>query len=258
MVGVYADDVPFSMEYVDYLMGDVNADLKINAIDVVEMVDNIMERPSVIFVKRAGDFDNNDIINGLDLVAEVNLVLAQMVDDYVKARRLPSFGLELADKFMRLKVEGESVVMGMDSFDQFILAQYTLHLSDGQTLRDITSDADHVVAYQPVGDNRYTVLCYSMRNNPFITNDKMMTIHVDGEGTVSVTDAMFVNTDRQPCWVGTANTEISTGIIEISGSFCQPVDIYSLNGMVVRKNAVSAEGLDKGLYILNGKKYMKR
>ena len=185
-------------------------------------------------------------------------MLAQMVDDYVKARRSPSLGLELADNLLSLNAKDDMIVMDMASSDRYILAQYTLQLSDGMTLRDITADADHIVAYQSLGDNRYTVLCYSMHNKPVEANDNMMGIHVSGEGSVSVTDVMFVDIDRHPCWVGSTTTQTATDIVEINGIFRKPANIYSLNGVLVREHAQSTEGLDNGIYIINGKKYMKR
>lgn len=36
--------------------------------------------------------------------------------------------------------------------------------------------------------------------------------------------------------------------------FANPADIYSINGVLVRKNATSLEGLEKGMYIINHKK----
>lgn len=46
-----------------------------------------------------------------------------------------------------------------------------------------------------------------------------------------------------------------TNIIEIDG---EPLsyDVYNLNGMLVRKNATDLNGLRKGIYIVNGKKYI--
>ena len=42
--------------------------------------------------------------------------------------------------------------------------------------------------------------------------------------------------------------------INIDGNYHQSYDIYNTNGQLVRKNATSTEGLNKGIYILNGKK----
>ena len=36
----------------------------------------------------------------------------------------------------------------------------------------------------------------------------------------------------------------------------KPANVYNLNGQVVRANATSLEGLAKGIYLFNGKKYV--
>ena len=35
-----------------------------------------------------------------------------------------------------------------------------------------------------------------------------------------------------------------------------PATVYNMNGQVVRRNATSVEGLPKGIYIMNNKKYI--
>ena len=37
-----------------------------------------------------------------------------------------------------------------------------------------------------------------------------------------------------------------------------PADVYSVSGQLVKKNVMSLDGLPKGLYIVNGKKLMKK
>ena len=44
--------------------------------------------------------------------------------------------------------------------------------------------------------------------------------------------------------------------VNIDGNDHQSYDIYNANGQLVRKNATSTEGLNKGIYILNGKKFI--
>lgn len=48
--------------------------------------------------------------------------------------------------------------------------------------------------------------------------------------------------------------EASTGINGITVTDNKPANIYNLNGVVVRKNATSTEGLAKGIYVFKGKK----
>lgn len=47
-----------------------------------------------------------------------------------------------------------------------------------------------------------------------------------------------------------------TTITEIDGNPVGNFDIYNLQGMIVRKNANTLDGLNKGIYIVNGKKYI--
>ncbi len=50
--------------------------------------------------------------------------------------------------------------------------------------------------------------------------------------------------------------EFETGITDVNNSVKVTGDIYTLNGVKVRANATSLNGLEKGIYIMNGKKYV--
>ena len=45
-------------------------------------------------------------------------------------------------------------------------------------------------------------------------------------------------------------------ILEENGIFTKTADVYDLNGVLVRKNAHTIQGLPKGIYIVNGKKHV--
>ena len=51
---------------------------------------------------------------------------------------------------------------------------------------------------------------------------------------------------------------VVTGIEEIEGQEVQPFDVYNMNGQKVRANATSLDGLSNGVYIVNGKKVVKK
>lgn len=51
---------------------------------------------------------------------------------------------------------------------------------------------------------------------------------------------------------GSSVTAIDDVHVSPQGSF----DVYHINGMLVKKNAIDLNGLDKGIYIINGKKYV--
>ena len=249
------DDFTFMIEVKDFLMGDVNADTRINGLDIVEMVDKILDRPITgAFVFAAADFDANGAINGMDLVEEVSLVLSQTASG-VKARKAPEkFNPDMASMMRMSKTYDGSISVGIDSADDYILSQFVLELSDGQQLKDIAAaDRNHVIAFQQIDGNRYMVLCYSTRNAAFADNNDLLRISCEGEGTVKVTDVMMVDADRKPHYVRDAEFDEATGIEIVNGSFATPSDIYSISGALVRKNAKSTRGLGKGIYVVNGK-----
>ncbi|MBR4388151.1 MAG: choice-of-anchor J domain-containing protein [Prevotella sp.] len=71
-----------------------------------------------------------------------------------------------------------------------------------------------------------------------------------GEHTVSVT-AVYGGTESKPV---TTTVTVATGIEQISVNG-QPVDIYSIDGKLVRSQAKSLDGL-RGIYVINGKKVL--
>ena len=257
--GIEPDDVTFQMEFAGYTMGDVNNDTRINGVDVVEIVNNILGRPSIRFIMKAADFDGNMVINGMDLIEEIDLVMAQMETQAVKPRHVKAENQEAAEGVLQLYRNNDNELsMAILSDDQFTLSQFVLQLNDGQTLDNLSADGAHTIVFRRLSDNRYAVLCYSIANKPFVTNDNILTMSISGEGTVTVTDALFVTDNMQELYVNTASTELATGITEINNSLSAPADIYSISGALIKKNTKSVESLPKGIYIINGKKYIKR
>jgi hypothetical protein len=247
------DDIDYS-KLGRVTLGDVNGDGRINGLDIVEMVDKILDRPSETFIFDAGDFDGNGVINGMDLVEEVALVLSQ-TSSGVKIRKAPErLNPDMASIMRMSKNNDGGISVGVESADDYILSQFMIELSDGQQLRDITStDRDHVVAWQPIDEIRYMVVCYSTRNTAFADNNDLLRISCEGSGTVRVSDVMLVDTDRKPHYINGSEFDIATGIELVNGSFAKPADIYSVSGVLVKKNANSTKGLGKGIYVVDGK-----
>lgn len=50
----------------------------------------------------------------------------------------------------------------------------------------------------------------------------------------------------------------ATGLMEITDATIEPVDIYSVSGILVRRQATNFDGIPNGLYIMNGKKVIIR
>jgi hypothetical protein len=247
-------DITFTIEVSDFTLGDVNGDGRVNGLDIVEMVDKIMGRPSDTFIFKAGDFDSNGVINGMDLVEEVSLVMSQTISG-AKARKVQEHIHEYFAMPVQLKRNAEGgLSVGMDNNEGYILSQFVLEMSDGQNLSGIeAADDSHIVAYRPIDKNRFFVVCYSLSNAEFEESDNMVCVNYKGSGTVRVSDMMLVDSKRQPQWVGGMEYSETTGINIVDGTFTTPTDIYSISGALVKKGVTNTKGLGKGIYVANGK-----
>ena len=54
------------------------------------------------------------------------------------------------------------------------------------------------------------------------------------------------------------NSGETTGIEDVKTLAGKTFDVYSIDGMLVRKNATNLNGLAKGVYVVNGKKYIAK
>ena len=78
-----------------------------------------------------------------------------------------------------------------------------------------------------------------------------------GEGsTLKATRAYFTKSGDQPAMININLDGNATGIENIEQNQADIYDVYNLQGQLIRKNATSLNGLTKGIYIVNGKKYV--
>ena len=96
-----------------------------------------------------------------------------------------------------------------------------------------------------------------MDNQEFADSDHAFTLRVTGRGSVAVENVAFVNSNDQMVAFQNVSSGYTTGIAETEGLMA-PTDIYSIGGVMLKKNATSTEGLPSGLYIVNGKKHSKK
>lgn len=101
---------------------------------------------------------------------------------------------------------------------------------------------------QPLQQNSFFI-----SNNIFYRasgQEKMNAYRATFQVPSTMTEAKTLNT----VFVGDGGSVTAIDDVQVSpqGSF----DVYHINGMLVKKNAIDLNGLDKGIYIINGKKYV--
>lgn len=104
----------------------------------------------------------------------------------------------------------------------------------------------------------YTTGQTLQQNSFFISNNVFY--RASGQETMKAYRATFQVPTSTPAkimntvFVGEGGSVTAIDDVHVSpqGSF----DVYHINGMLVKKNAIDLNGLDKGIYIINGKKYV--
>ena len=249
----------FIINVQDIEPGDVNGDGRINGLDIVEMVDHIMERPSENFNFDAAELTGDSTVNGMDLVELVSLIMSQSSGTQNAPALIRGINGERQEGLTLTAENSGAITLGVEATDNFILAQCIVEMSEGMTLQDISTDGSHTVEWQELEDGRYMVLLYSTRNAILPSNKSLLTLSCTGEGNIWVTDALLVNENRQGCWFANVALDNATGINEMermeSG---ENEKLYDLAGRRVSSSLrhSSASSLPKGVYIVNGKKVL--
>ena len=242
----------FNINVVNYTLGDVNGDGKLNVMDIVEMVGNIMGDDSDTFVFVAADIDGNGTVNVMDLVNLVEIIMNTASQAPTMTAFDPSCTQAAFGNMELVKDDGYAVTISVPDADKHIAAQFIVTLSDGGALLGVASDRAHQSQFIRMDDGRYLVMVYSNSNASF-KNDRAIRLQMSGNYNVKVEDLVFVDTTEEAVAYETAMLS-TTGVMTVGSAFDSPSDIFSVDGTLVKKDATSMLGLAKGVYVVNGKK----
>lgn len=251
------DDTRFSIDVRDVLPGDANNDGNINVADIVEIVNYILEKPSPRIVLIAADANGDEEINVTDVVCVVNLILSEDV------ARASTRGGIFEDNYYNDNLSLEEIApnrfaLRLSSSAKYVATQFDLHLADGQSFDNIVLNLnkvkDHQLLYVKLKDNVYRFLIYSLSNQPYEDGEgDLLSFCLSDNNFFVLEDIIFVtshqNEKRFASVGGGAGT---TDIIGVRLN--EKIDIYSLDGKLIRKQAENTSGIPKGIYIVNGKK----
>jgi hypothetical protein len=215
-----------------------------------------MGKPSSKFIFAAADFNNDGEVNVTDIVKVVSVIMSTNN----APKRASAFETDNNDQ-LTMTTKGEKAFsLCLDNDAQYVAAQFDIKLAEGMMLEGISMNGkrqdNHQVIYARTGDNLYKVVVYSSENRPFKGNSgELLSFKVTGTGNVEVSNVLFVTSGETettfPALLGG-----TTGIDNFKTS--KAMDVYSIDGRLVRKHIMNTDGLEKGLYIINGKKHIVR
>ena len=251
-------DTTFNIVINNIVMGDANGDGEVNVADIVEIVNDILGKPSDKFVKAAADLSGDGEINVTDIVMVVNIILSGNVSN---ARMMDKPKVqETNGNLMLAGNEDGTLSLSLDNQDSYVASQFDLRLADGQRLDGISLNKEHssqhLLTYKEIERNHYRVVTYSLDNESYAGKQgELLNIQVTGSGNVEIDNILFVTermTEKRFLPLRAETTGIRTVVAD------EEQDVYTIDGRLVRKQTISTDGLAKGVYIINGKKHVVR
>ena len=212
------------------ILGDANGDMKVNVSDIVEIVNDILGKPSAKYNRNAADVNGDGQVNVTDIVNVVNIIMTS--GSSASARRAASNN--------SLWLDGGTI--RLRNAENYTATQFDINLSEGQSVGDISlsSTSNHQLTWQMVDENTCRVVVYSLSNTPFHTTDDVL-FNITLNGSATISNEMLIDADGS-----------ATAVERIQQD--KPMDVYDLRGNKVRSNVTNLRGLAKGIYIINGKK----
>lgn len=252
-------DSKFNIVVTNVIKGDANGDGEVNVSDIVEIVNYIMNKPSDKFVFAAADVNEDGEVNVTDIVKVVSIIMSANSSQ----AKMSAAQTEMTDNDQVQLVDNEdqTISLTLNNEGGYVASQFDLVLSDNQSLESITLNNNrtdnHILTYTKTGENRYRVLSYSLNNAIYGGHSgELLDIKVAGSGDVSVEDILFVTAEETEKRFSPLHS-VTTGI-SVTTKQAEAMDIYSIDGRLVHKQAKSMDGLERGIYIINGKKHIVR
>lgn len=236
-----------------YTLGDVNNDGHIAVNDVVLMINAVLGVPAENFIYEAADMNGDGEIMVNDVVTVINVVLGVQQSAASNVRRT-----EVHETITMNHTES-GLGISLSNAANYTAMQYDIQLSEGVEVSDIrfAGRSNHKVNLRRINKNTVRVLVVSLTNETFSGNE-LLNVMIDSaqETEINIVNASVSTRHGMISKIQKATAKIggsATAIHHLKDGMAK-ADVYDLNGKQLRKGATSTAGLQKGIYIINGKK----
>ncbi len=228
--------------------GDVNLDGTVNVQDIVVLINHIFGNTPKKFSLANADANADGIINVADVSAIVLLCMpnssASAAPAHAPAANMTSLTWDTTN----------GLALSIDEATSYVAAQMDVTVNGTLLVNDITSTEGHTPVWQQIGENRYRVLVFSNANDTFSAFGPHLFFDVQGDGEISLCNALLVDADGDAVYASASSTGVTTGITTVTTELSAPADVYSISGQLIRRQATSLRGLPSGIYMVNGRK----
>ena len=253
-------------------VGDVNLDGYISVADVVCIVNHILELPNETFSFEQADADTNQEITVNDVVHILALALQQdaaatrqlLLPRAEAAIRLSSFSAkpdELTNIPLHLSINTEGYTASQ--FDITLPAE--VQLTDIILPQELSEFNLHL---QQLDETTYRAMLYSPSGAPLPSGVSPLSLQIFLQGAVatdnrvvSISNALLSEKSGEDTRLSPCSTRFDlnepTNIESATENATLPLqrgNIYNSAGKLIRNSSDSLKGLERGIYIINGKK----
>ena len=249
------EDVTATITVPSYTPADVNDDGMIAINDVVLTINAVLGTYADNFVFAAADMNGDNQIMINDVVQVINSVLGLNTTSVLTARHIVRETLDITET-------QNGFGMSLSNAGGYVAMQYDMTLPAGVSIDDIrvTAGSNHSVSFREVGDGQVRVAVVSLTNEAFASGSLLeVSVSAESATSISITNAYVATRRGVMVEVSDAEVQLTRGGatgIQTVGVEVAPADIFDLSGRIVKKAATSLEGLDKGVYLMNGKKVL--
>ena len=264
------DYKPFSHEFsltVEGVAGDLNNDGGVNIADIVLIIDVMSGENNDASMRLIADITGDGDVNIADIIAAIDLMIAQTGGSSPNNAPARMATMERNGDYITARMDGDVMSIGLNNVNDYTAFQMTVTLPEGASISDIVPDegrcGKHVASVSQLNDRQYLVTAYSLSNKRLNGSaGKLFSLHTErfnGEATIS--DVIFATPEAKPCLLdGATVMGTATGIGGIDSQSADS-NVYDLQGRHISGNGQSTmvnAPLKKGVYIVNGKKVVKK
>ena len=234
-----------------YDMGDVDFNGEVNVIDLQQSIQYLFNDgasyPTYRYNFTAGDLNTDKAINVLDIVKHVDLLLSQdkPTTAEAKARKIQDtadieeVAAKLYQKDGRIMLKSIQPVAAIDM---------VVNATDAERISWL-NHAGMTTAKKSLADGRVHIIIYSAAGKTLPTGESILAVNVENG---SVSEAMLVDSKAKAINVALndADVELTTDIESLSPTLSEGEETwYTIDGLKLQ-----AKPIEKGVYIVNGKK----
>lgn len=261
-----------------YLLGDVNADGKVNVADITVIANNILNLPNTTFIEAAADLNVDGKVNVADITCLANLILYGNISGQTagaKAMYAETPAIMVSIPTINTQ-RGKTVLLPVNISNRnadFSAFQFDVALPAGVNIVDASVCASRKTSeqmlfnYAKQEDGTFRIMGANLDGSVFVGNDGdfvLLTLAANEtaeSGAVEISEIVLAengNSYTPSNAIGLLTVNESTGIDRILGND-GTATVCKINGVVIKTNASAADikQLPQGIYIINGQKISK-